>query len=343
MTINCNSFSVRTCVFAIALATAGIQTVYAQSFLKKLGNAVDKVLTATSKNSSSDKSERKLGKTVYIGDMSMEAYGDNPGIGMNFVSCVRDGQDVVLTFTLPNQGGRDVENVWLMNYGQRPVSAYGADGSQYQISYMTIGDRGSNEGISVNIPAGTEPSATIRIAGVPASAKKLKKVIIYSTGQYPMDAISHSYSFRLGNVEITDPTPATGATSLTMPAEGWTITKDGVGPVVLGASVAKLPAKIAGLYDGIQTDNENSYLSLGEENVMTLDIAEGKIKAIRVFGNNVGLKVGNKIFKVGGDSDALKAQPGVKGNSYDYNGEYQGVYFEGYEGSIDSFRIGNIY
>ncbi|MDD6227555.1 MAG: hypothetical protein PUA94_00745 [Bacteroidales bacterium] len=331
---------------AIALAAVVVCTAPADAqFLKKLGNALNKGKNALEKVANSTSSTqssygKQLGKSIKLGDMTMTAYGDNPGVGFNFDTCLRDGNNVILYFQLPNQCGRDIENVWIRNYEPNETEAFNANGSKYTVARIAFGDRGSNEGLTVNIPANGYVNGAIVITGVPADVKELHKVVFRLSGQYVMDAVTHSYTFVLDNVAIKDKeADSTQSVSYTKPAEGWMMTSEGVGPVKLGASVKSLPAKVDGLYTKME---DGCYFYNGDEQVMYVELNGDKIRGISVCGKNVGIKIGGKIFRVGGDSDVLKTQPGVKGVSYNDDADYNGIHFIGHDSEIQSFSVGEM-
>lgn len=194
-------------ILGMALALAAVPS--EAQFFKKLGKALDKVSKTVDKvastTSNDDPMSRQLGKAIKLGDMTMTAYGDNLGIGFNFGSCYRQDGTVYLVFQYPNQGNRDVENIWIRNYEPGETAVYGPDGNKYNIAMIALGDRESSEGVSVNIPQGGYANGYLAITGVPANVNSLGKVIFNSTGQYPMDAVSHNYRFVLDNVAITEP------------------------------------------------------------------------------------------------------------------------------------------
>ncbi len=319
---------------------AGTLTAEAQ-FLKKLGDALDKAANALGKKSD-DALGRQLGKTISIGSMTMAAYGDNPGVGFNFGRCYRQGDKVVLTFQYPNQGNRDVENVWIRNYDDDATTVAGRDGRQYQIVGIALGERESSEGVTVTVPRGGAADGSLVISGVPESETVLGRVVFRSTGQYPMDAVLHRYAFVLDNVTIEPQAQAATAADAAMPAGGWKLTAAGVGPVKIGASVSSLPASVAGLYSRARIDGGSIYFELDGADVMYAETSGGRITGLQVSGRNVGLEVGNRTFRVGDDADALKAQPGVSGNSYNDDAEYRGVRVAGHDGEIQTFAVGKL-
>lgn len=325
-----------------AIMLAGTLPAEAQ-FLKKLGNALEK-LDKASKSGKKDANGglgRQLGKSISVGSMTMTAYGDNPGVGFNFGRCYRDGDRVILTFQYPNQGKRDVENVWIRNYGDDATTVYGRGGVAYRIGYIEFGGRESSEGVSANVPNGGYANGHLVIEGVPETETTLDKVVFRSTGQYPMDAVTHRYAFVLQNVTIEPQQSASAGGDVTMPAGGWKITKEGVGPVRIGASATSLPASVAGLYSKRRIEDGSVYFELDGEDVMYAETSGGKITGLQVSGRNVGLDVNGKTFRTGDDTDALKALKGVKGNSYSDDAEYEGVRVAGHDCEIQSLSIGN--
>lgn len=307
-------------------------------FLKKLGNALEKVANAGKKNDNSGLG-RQLGKSIQLGSMTMSAYGDNPGVGFNFGRCYREGGLVVLTFQFPSQAQRDVENVCIRNYGDDETEVFGKGGAKYGIGKIAFGNRESSEGVSDNVRQGGLTNGYIVITGVPASETSLGRVVFRSTGQYPMDAIVHRYSFVLENVAI-EPGQTVAAAGWTMPAGGWKLTAQGVGPIGIGAAVSSLPASVGGLYGKVRRDGTTLYFEFGGEDVMTAETAGGRITQLRVYGKNVGIDVAGRTFRVGGDTDALKALKGVRGNSYDDDAVFEGIHISGHDSEIQIFTVG---
>lgn len=347
--------------FLMLCLAMGMAAVPSQAqVLKKLGKAINKVGSkvenAAAAKAAADQNAngglgRQLGEAVKVGDMTMTAYGSNPGIGFNFGTCYRENGKVVLAFQLPNQTEKDVENIWLRNYGKDATEVYTAGGSKCEIELVAIGETRMRDGVTANISAKQYANALIVLSGVPADAATLGKVIIRLTGQRPMDSNVFRYAFVLENVPVTTPEAAAeklagnaapAQQSAAKPAEGWLLTSAGVGPLKLGAKVAELPARTEGLYDKIDVLDNIAYVYWDHEHMMTLDIAAGKIIGLGVFGPNVGVKVGAKVYKVGGDSDDLKAQKGVKGVSYNDDAEYNGVHFEGFDCEITRIYIGKV-
>lgn len=337
----------RVLLFAFIATIVSVLPVRAQ-FLKKLGKAIDKVGQTVEKVEKAGRQAAgdlglQLGKAVQIGDMTMTAYGDNPGIGFNFGYCYRENGKVLLVFQLPNQGQKDIENVCIRNYEPDETAVIGTDGQKYGISLVALGESRSSEGLSKNIPAGQFVNGVI-VIDVPEGVRKLGKVIFRSTGQYPMDATVHRYAFVLSNVTVTDnpPTQENGSQENTYarPAEGWMLTANGVGPFVPGAKVEALPDKVDGLYNKIEGDTGLKYVYLGDTHVMNLTVADGTVAGIQLVGDVVGVKVSGKVFRVGGDSDLLKKQSGVKSVSYSDDADYNGIHFTGYESEIQQISIG---
>lgn len=312
-------------------------------FLKKLGDALEKIDNAvkSGKKDANGGLGRQLGKSIKVGSMTMTAYGDNPGVGFNFGRCCREGDRVILAFQYPNQGKQDVENVWIRNYGDDATMVYGRGGVSYRIVQIGLGGRESSEGVSVNVPNGGYANGYLVIEGVPASETTLERVVFRSSGQYPMDASTHRYAFVLQDVTIEPQQEATAQADVTMPAGGWRLSRTGVGPVQIDASASSLPASVAGLYSKRRVEDGSVYFELDGEDVMYAETSGGRITQLHVSGRNVGLEVNGKMFRVGDDTDALKALKGVKGNSYSDDAEYDGVRIVGHDSEIQILEIGN--
>lgn len=218
-------------ILGMALALVAVPS--QAQFLKKLGKALDKVSQSVDKvasaTSNNDPLSRQIGNAVKLGDMTMTAYGDNPGIGFTFGSCYRENGNVYLVFQYPNQSKRDIENVGIYNYEPNETFVYGPTGSKYTIAMIGLGDSRSSEGVSVNIPAGGFATGYLVITGVPADVNNIGKVIFNSAGQYVNDAIMHRYRFVLDNVAITEPanegSNESSATGEAAPADGVKVVK----------------------------------------------------------------------------------------------------------------------
>lgn len=325
-------------VLMITAILAAAVPAHAQ-FLKKLGNALEKVANAGKKNDNGGLG-RRLGKSIQIGSMTMSAYGDNPGVGFNFGRCYREGGLVVLTFQFPSQTQRDVENVCIRNYGDDETEVFGKGGAKYGIGKIAFGNRESSEGVSDNVRQGGFTNGYLVITGVPASEASLGRVVFRTTGQYPMDAIVHRYSFVLENVAIEPEQTAGVAGGSSMPQGGWKLTSKGVGPIGIGAAVSAIPASVEGLYGKVRRDGTTLYFEFGGEDVMTAETAGGRITQLQVYGRNVGIDVEGRTFRVGGDTDALKALKGVSGNSYDDDAVYEGIHILGHNSEIQNFTVG---
>ncbi|MGM9705493.1 MAG: hypothetical protein ACI3YB_05840 [Prevotella sp.] len=323
-------------LLCLALAMCSSNPVNAQ-FLKKLGKALDKIGQTVDKINGGD---NQIGNTVKIGNMTLTAYGDNPGVGFNYQGCYRKDGRVLFYFQLPSQGQKDVENIWIKNYEPNETVVYGSDGKKYNISLIVIGESRSSEGLSVNLPAGGFVNGVL-VIDAPASAKTLSRVILNCTGQYHNDASTHNYRFVISNIPIEEmPKEEISDATYTKPAEGWMLTAEGVGPCKIGAKTSAMPAKVDGLYDKVEGDNEYKYVYLGEKHVMSLTCSSGVIVGIQLANETVGVKVGTKIFRIGGNADLLKKQSGVKGVTYNDDAVYNNIRFTGHDGEIESIAIG---
>lgn len=177
-------------------------------FFKKLGKALDKigqVADALNGDETGNVEDHKVGDTAKIGDITLTAYGDNPGVGFKYQGCYRKNGRVLFYFQLPNQGQKDIENVWIRNYEPNETVVYGSNGKKYAISLIVMDNSQSSEGLTKNILAEGILNCAL-VIDAPATEKKLERVIICSTGQYPGDAIMHNYRFVIKNVTITEMT-----------------------------------------------------------------------------------------------------------------------------------------
>lgn len=138
---------------------------------------------------------------------------------------------------------------------------------------------------------------------------------------------------------VSQPTSA----ATTKPADGWLMTKEGIGPVKIGMQIDKLPKRVDGLYTAIvPITDELVNLKQGNESLQ-LNVKDGLIRGIIVYSKLVKLKVGNKLFGMNGNFDILRKQPGVTFSVSGERAEYKGVTAEDYEGYISAFYIGQTY
>lgn len=168
--------------------------------------------------------------------MKLLAKGDNPGVGFKYLGAKRTGENVVISFELPNKSQAAIENVWLRNYENDAVKVTGPDGIVYPVSKITMAESESGEGLSKEIPAGGSLACTLTVSGVPQDVTYFSEVLINSTGQAPMDCTVHRYSFIVENCLITAP-----------PVKKKT-TGDG-GKSVIGEDGKVHPGKSGGIYN----------------------------------------------------------------------------------------------
>lgn len=99
--------------------------------------------------------------------------------------------------------------------------------------------------------------------------------------------------------------------STVKPANGWLMTKEGIGPVKIGMRLADLPKRVNGLYSQIVPITDDLVnLKQGNESLQ-LKVNGGIIRGITVYSKLVKVKVGSKFFSLNGNFDNLCKQPGV--------------------------------
>lgn len=131
--------------------------------------------------------------------------------------------------------------------------------------------------------------------------------------------------------------------STAKPANGWLMTKEGIGPVKIGMRLADLPKRVNGLYSQIVPITDDLVnLKQGNESLQ-LKVNGGIIRGITVYSKLVKVKVGSKFFSLNGNFDNLCKQPGVTLSPSHERAEYKGVTAEDYEGCISAFYIGEVY
>lgn len=131
--------------------------------------------------------------------------------------------------------------------------------------------------------------------------------------------------------------------STAKPANGWLMTKEGIGPVKIGMRLADLPKCVNGLYSQIVPITDDLVnLKQGNESLQ-LKVNGGIIRGITIYSKLVKVKVGSKFFSLNGNFDNLCKQPGVTLSPSHERAEYKGVTAEDYEGCISAFYIGEVY
>ena len=81
--------------------------------------------------------------------------------------------------------------------------------------------------------------------------------------------------------KAAQPQPAANPTPVAEPSPAMVlITKDGVGPVKLGAAVASLPNSVDGLYDKLEKTSREEFFEGGDSDVITVYVAKLKGKAV---------------------------------------------------------------
>lgn len=287
---------------AILFVTGAVGTIPAQAqFLKKLGKALDKVANAGNKKSTGNEKVRQIGETVKIGDMTMKAYTDNPGVGLNFGTCERQGSEVVITLQFTNPQSSQPMAIRLQNFDPNPVKAYSASGQEYRVSQICLGKSKSSEGVSNTIPQKGYLNGYITLSGVPENVKTIGKLVVATSGHPDMDASNRFFSFVLENIPIT---------------EKPTMTAKGISPVEIGTKVSALPQQVAGLYDKVTSNTEEdmdgditTYLTFtlaGLPKLTATAGSDGVIWQVSTESPDVVVYVNGNPYKVGDKIATLK-------------------------------------
>lgn len=322
---------------AILFVSGAVGTIPAQAqFLKKLGKVLDKVANAGNKKTS-DSKVRQIGETVTIGDMTMKAYTDNPGVGLNFGTCQRQGSQVVITLQFTNPQSPKPMEIRLQNFDPNPVKAYSASGQQYKVSQICLGTSKSSEGVTNTIPQKSYLNGYIVLSGVPENVKTIGKLVVATSGHQEMDASNRFFSFVLENIPIT---------------EKPTMTDKGISPVEIGAKVSALPQQVAGLYDKVTSNTEEdmdgevmTYLTFtlaGQPKLAATAGSDGVIWQVSTESPDVVVYVNGNPYKVGDKIATLMRERGVRSDDeYGFAACYGNIDVnEDINGTICSFSIG---
>lgn len=156
---------VATAVLAIVLA--GNTCAYGQSFLKKLGKALDKVAAATAPANSSNVATAGS-KSVII-----------PNVDFTLKSCVRWGTDVRVVFQMTNNNSSDLV-LWFGYDGSEKCVASLQGGRTLNCYVAQFGTDRAMDGMmgSVPFPAGVPVNGTFIVEGVPETDTQLASFIM---------------------------------------------------------------------------------------------------------------------------------------------------------------------
>lgn len=162
---------VATAVLAIVLA--GNTCAYGQSFLKKLGKALDKVAAATAPaNSSSSSNAATAGSK----------FGTIPNVSLTLKSCVRWGTDVRVVFQMTNNNSSDLQFVINRTGDPGPFGecvAVAEGGKMFECDPERFGTEECYHGSAlVSLPAGVPVNGVLLVSGVPESVTSFQRLEI---------------------------------------------------------------------------------------------------------------------------------------------------------------------
>lgn len=220
-----------------------------QSFLKKLGKGLEKVLSTPSSSSQNQKkptaavqksttaAQKPVGDIV-IGDMLIRPYGDNPNCDIQFVMARREGEYVNIYFYLVNKNNQPLNNLWMRNYGDDAVKANSLSGAAYQVARLSFGSQSSSEGLSTNIPAQGKVLGCISLANIMMGTEHISDIHINLSAAIGMDASRKAFGFLLNQTLVTE----------------FVLKKGGLGNLDFTRPVSQFPKSVRGLYDKIETE-----------------------------------------------------------------------------------------
>ena len=257
-----------------------------QSFLKKLGKGLEKVLSTPSSSSQNQKkpttavqksttaAQKPVGDIV-IGDMLIRPYGDNPNCDIQFVMARREGEHVNIYFYLVNKNNQPLNNLWMRNYGDDAVKANSLSGAAIQVARLSFGQQSSSEGLSTNIPARGKVQGCISLANVTLGTEHIADVHINLSAAIGANASRNSFGFLLNTMPITE----------------FVLKKGGLGNLDFTKPISQFPKSVRGLYDKFEVETvlnemegyEETYVNftLNGEKVMTgMSDSEGAEKIL---------------------------------------------------------------
>ncbi len=314
-------------------------------FLKKLGNAIDKatktvdnvantILGDSNMNKSQSKKEKRVGKPVQIGNTTIECYGDNPGMGFNWIGAERryGGYTVHVSFQLENQTYQEM-HVEMSSMQGNPSYLLDLDGNKYNCGSYNL-DNFTAENAWVTIAEDSKVQGHIYVGDVPSNVKELQLVYL------GFHVNRNKCSYRLKNVPIK-----------LLPA----ITNKGIfgaSQIKLGDKITTLPKTFEGLYDSYVVEDINdedsdfekvvNFYLKGKEMFTGFSYNGTTIEYIVVTTPLVATKIHGKFYRCGENVSGLRYKGGFTEGIY---GEliYNDVSFdEDEEGKVCAIRIGDI-
>lgn len=319
------------------LLTASHSYVQAQ-LLKKIGKALDDISKVAGADSNG-KTRQETVPTMKIGNMIMEAPGQNPGMKFLYGGTTRQegSTDVNVVFYMENKTGVQA-SIRIANYGDNASVAADYQGKRYSDMTIDIGGSQSKEGVVKELQPGERMICSITLHNVPATVEKLNQVWIGCSTNKNMDAVNHIYGFRLKNVEITAPSTNADDGTDNSSADGNNgagnlITATGFAGWRLGMPMSQLPKQVKGLYSTVNieetspdSDIEGYWVngSDNEEYVQVQALCDSKktVKRITVF--KAGIKINDASgIHVSMPLASLKKVTGVKRIA---SGDYEDSY-----------------
>lgn len=244
-----------------------------QSFLKKLGKGLDKVLSAGSTSKQNQKkpaataqnktvaTNQNAGGDIVIGDMLIRPYGDNPNCGFQFVMARREGEYVNIYFYLVNKNNQPLNNLWMRNYGDDAVKANNLSGAAYQVARLSFGSQSSSEGLSTNIPAQGKVLGCISLANIMMGTEHISDIHINLSAAIGMDASRKAFGFLLNTMPITE----------------FVLKKGGLGNLDFTKPISQLPKSVRGLYDKFEVETVMNEMEGYEETYVNFTLNGKKV------------------------------------------------------------------
>lgn len=143
---------------------------------------------------------RQLAKVEAAG-MTLASYGDVPqGARVDYLRAMRTGRSVTLHLLVADDAVKPL-TLRVQNYGENPAYIE-YDGQRHAASYMSIGESGSDEGVSGTLAPDTYQPLIVRFDNVPARVDTVPLIYVGLAGMPEMDAVSHEFGFSFENVGL---------------------------------------------------------------------------------------------------------------------------------------------
>ena len=164
-------------LFAMLFSLLSVQQIHAQKWLKTLGKAANTVLNDAAKSDQKSTQKTTASPIKSSGNTNMDNFSCTyPDLNATFKSCVRQGNQVIVTVVFKNTGKFDLEMYPFKN----DDAIYDDDGDKYELDVddSKCGGERWTPSYLMKYPVGVPVKAQFVIKNVPASVTNFNLVKI---------------------------------------------------------------------------------------------------------------------------------------------------------------------